>query len=154
MWKRYHENFRMDLPGGPFRPDDPASVATFWTAKAAMKIQRIETFCNQFVGFVRVTTDDGRQGWGQVAPYNVTINNILPGAFATDRLKYIATQAAATRGVPLEQIQTERLRTIPAGRLGDPAEFGKLCAFLASAHAGYITGQNLTIDGGAFPGAF
>lgn len=90
----------------------------------------------------------------QVAPHNVTINNILPGAFATDRLRYIAEQAAKARGVPVGQIQADRIRTIPAGRLGDPAEFGKLCAFLASAHAGYITGQNLTIDGGAFPGAF
>ncbi len=90
----------------------------------------------------------------QVAANNVTINNILPGAFLTDRLKYIAAQAAAQREISVEQVQAERIRTIPAGRLGDPDEFGALCAFLASVHAGYITGQNLTIDGGAFPGAF
>jgi 3-oxoacyl-[acyl-carrier protein] reductase len=90
----------------------------------------------------------------QVAAHNVTINNILPGAFATDRLRYIAAQAAAARKISVEDVQAERLRTIPAGRLGDPEEFGRLCAYLASAHAGYVTGQNITIDGGAFPGAF
>ena len=90
----------------------------------------------------------------QVARHNVTINNILPGAFLTDRLSYIAAQAAAQRNISVEQVREERIRTIPAGRLGDPDEFGKLCSYLASAQAGYITGQNLTIDGGAFPGAF
>lgn len=90
----------------------------------------------------------------QVAKDNVTINNILPGAFWTDRLKYISEQAAKARGISVDDVRNERLRTIPAGRLGEPGEFGELCVFLASAQAGYITGQNLLIDGGAFPGAF
>ncbi len=90
----------------------------------------------------------------QVAGHNVTINNILPGAFWTDRLKYISEQTALGRNVSVETVKADRVRTIPAGRLGEPKEFGDLCAFLASERAGYITGQNLSIDGGAFPGAF
>ena len=90
----------------------------------------------------------------QVAGRNVTINNILPGAFWTDRLIYISQQAASQRNVSVEEVKADRIRAIPAGRLGDPTEIGDLCAFLASVRAGYITGQNFTIDGGAFPGAF
>ena len=65
-----------------------------------------------------------------------------------------AERAAAQRGVSLETARAERKRAIPPRRFGDPAEFGALCAFLASARAGFITGQNILIDGGAFPGAF
>ena len=90
----------------------------------------------------------------QVAARNVTINSILPGAFDTDRLKSIAKAASQRTGQSVEDISAGRLRSIPAGRLGDPSEFGELCAWLASAQAGYITGQNFLIDGGAFPGAF
>ncbi len=90
----------------------------------------------------------------QVAPHNVTINSIQPGAFLTDRLRYIAAQAARTRNVSLERQLEDRVLTIPAGRLGDPREFGQLCAYLASAQAGYITAQNLLIDGGAVQAAF
>lgn len=90
----------------------------------------------------------------QVAPHGVTINHILPGAFDTDRLRSGLTRAAETQGVPLEQIEDARRKSIPVGRFGYPDEFGKACAFLCSAHAGYITGQNLLIDGGSFPGAF
>ena len=90
----------------------------------------------------------------QVASANVTINNILPGAFLTDRLKTIAAGAAQAQGVTAEEVLSARTRTIPAARLGEPEEFGQLCAYLASAQAGYITGQNLVIDGGAFPGTF
>jgi 3-oxoacyl-[acyl-carrier protein] reductase len=85
---------------------------------------------------------------------NVTINAIQPGSFATDRLKSSARRSAAGRGVPVETAEAEAAARIPAGRFGDPAEFGALCAFLASAHAGFITGQNILIDGGAFPGTF
>ncbi len=90
----------------------------------------------------------------QVAESNVTINHILPGAFATDRLNSIMQKASKDRSIPFEQVEADRIRTIPARRFGTPDEIGKLCAFLASAHAGYITGQNLLIDGGAFPSAF
>jgi 3-oxoacyl-[acyl-carrier protein] reductase len=88
----------------------------------------------------------------QVAHANVTINNLLPGAFDTDRIaSFVAAQAEKTGRDPGE-IRAERERGIPARRLGDPAEFGAACAFLCSAQAGYITGQSLLIDGGAFPG--
>lgn len=91
----------------------------------------------------------------QVAASNVTINNILPGAFLTDRLRATAQAAASkTQGQTADDVLAARTKLIPAQRLGDPSEFGELCAFLASAQAGYITGQNLLIDGGAFPGAF
>jgi 3-oxoacyl-[acyl-carrier protein] reductase len=85
---------------------------------------------------------------------NVTINSIQPGSFDTDRLKAGLARAAATRSVSVDQARTESKARIPAGRFGDPAEFGALCAFLASVHGGFITGQNILIDGGAFPGAF
>lgn len=75
---------------------------------------------------------------------NVTINNILPGAFDTDRVA--ALMDAETR--------RRRIAEHPAGRFGDPQEFGQLCAYLCSAQAGYITGQNLLIDGGKYPGTF
>ncbi len=90
----------------------------------------------------------------QVASKNVTINSIQPGAFHTDRLKAITGAAAKKAGKSVEEIDAARIKTIPAGRFGDPEEFGQLCAYLASAQAGYITGQNFLIDGGAFPGAF
>jgi 3-oxoacyl-[acyl-carrier protein] reductase len=85
---------------------------------------------------------------------NVTINSIQPGAFETDRQKSGLARAAAQRSVSLDTARTDARARIPAGRFGDPAEFGALCAFLASAHAGFITGQNILIDGGAFAGAF
>ncbi len=90
----------------------------------------------------------------QVAGSNVTINHILPGAFATDRLNSIMQKTAKDNGVDIEKVAGDRMKTIPAKRFGTPEEFGNLCAFLASQHAGYITGQNLLIDGGAFPSAF
>jgi 3-oxoacyl-[acyl-carrier protein] reductase len=89
-----------------------------------------------------------------VAHANVTINFMQPGAFATDRLQSNMETTAAKRGIPVEQAIKERLATIPARRLGTADEFGAVCAFLCSTLAGYITGQNLLIDGGAFPGAF
>jgi 3-oxoacyl-[acyl-carrier protein] reductase len=89
----------------------------------------------------------------QVADKNVTINNLLPGAFDTDRLRGVLAGAAKRRGISIEQATADRIATIPAGRIADPAEFGAACAFLCSVQAGFITGQNLLIDGGAFPGA-
>jgi 3-oxoacyl-[acyl-carrier protein] reductase len=90
----------------------------------------------------------------QVAAANVTINNLLPGAFGTDRLKATLAATAKRKGISAEQAMAERVASVPARRIGDPAEFGAACAFLCSAQAGYITGQNLLIDGGAFPGPF
>ncbi len=86
----------------------------------------------------------------QVARHNVTINNILPGPFATDRLIVTMQGAAKASGRTVEQEIAERAKASPAGRVGDPAEFGAACAFLCSAHAGFIIGQNLVLDGGAF----
>ena len=85
---------------------------------------------------------------------NVTINCIQPGAFDTDRQRSSLERAAAQRGVSVEIARAEAQARNPAGRFGEAAELGALCAFLASAHAGFITGQNILIDGGAFPGAF
>ena len=90
----------------------------------------------------------------EVAGRGVTINNLLPGAFATDRLLHSFAPRAAKAGVPVEQVTQERRAAIPAGRFGEPAEFGATCAFLCSVHAAYITGQNVLIDGGAYPGVF
>ncbi|NYT36025.1 SDR family oxidoreductase [Allopusillimonas soli] len=88
----------------------------------------------------------------QLAPHNVTLNNLLPGKFDTDRLRANNAVRAERAGVPLEAETRRQADAIPAGRFGVPAEFGHACAFLCSAHAGYITGQNLLIDGGAYPG--
>lgn len=90
----------------------------------------------------------------EVAHANVTINNILPGVFDTDRIKTATNKVAEMQGISIEQATKNRLAAVPAGRLGTPEEFGKLCAFVASAHAGYLTGQNFLIDGGAFRGTF
>jgi 3-oxoacyl-[acyl-carrier protein] reductase len=89
-----------------------------------------------------------------VAGANVTINFLLPGTFATDRLRTLFETTAKKKGISPDAALAERVATVPARRLGDPDEFGAACAFLCSAQAGYITGQNLLIDGGAFPGAF
>ena len=83
---------------------------------------------------------------------NVTINNLLPGPFDTDRLKTTMKAAAEKTGRSLEEVTKERAAGNPAGRFGDPVEFGEACAFLCGVHAGFITGQNLLLDGGAFPG--
>jgi 3-oxoacyl-[acyl-carrier protein] reductase len=88
----------------------------------------------------------------QTVKHNVTINNLLPGFFLTDRNRTTVAAFAKERGVTEEQAMAERLRLIPAGRQGDPAEFGDACAYLCSAQAGFITGQNLLLDGGAYPG--
>jgi 3-oxoacyl-[acyl-carrier protein] reductase len=90
----------------------------------------------------------------EVARDGVTINNLLPGHFATDRLESYFTALAAQRGAPIEAIRAEVAAANPTGRVGQPAEFGATCAFLASQHAGYITGQNILMDGGLFPGLF
>jgi 3-oxoacyl-[acyl-carrier protein] reductase len=88
----------------------------------------------------------------QMAGKGVTINGLLPGSFDTDRLRGGINAAAQRAGESTETVANRRRAAIPAGRFGQPDEFGAACAFLCSVHAGYITGQNLLIDGGAFPG--
>lgn len=85
---------------------------------------------------------------------NVTINNLLPGAFATDRLKSSLENEQRSSGLSIEDIYKHKVAKIPAKRLGNPEEFGDACAFLCSAKSGYITGQNLIIDGGNYASAF
>ncbi|MFJ3047638.1 SDR family oxidoreductase [Herbaspirillum chlorophenolicum] len=85
---------------------------------------------------------------------NVTINNLLPGPFETDRLFATAAAAARSTGKTADQILAARRAANPAGRFGTPAEFGDACAWLCSAQAGFVTGQNLLMDGGAYPGTF
>jgi 3-oxoacyl-[acyl-carrier protein] reductase len=89
-----------------------------------------------------------------VAAANVTINFVLPGTFETDRLRSNMEMTAKKKNTSVEAASAERMATVPAKRFGQPDELGSACAFLCSAHAGYITGQNLLIDGGVFPGAF
>jgi len=86
--------------------------------------------------------------------HNVTINNLLPGSFDTDRIRTTCETLAQKRGVSVELIRRERMAQCPAGRFGDPAEFGDACAYLCSAQAGYVTGQNFLIDGGSYPGTY
>jgi 3-oxoacyl-[acyl-carrier protein] reductase len=88
------------------------------------------------------------------AARNVIINNLLPEMFDTDRLRSNLSMLAERDGRTFDEEQRLRISHVPAGRFGDPAEFGALCAFLCSAKAGYITGQNIVIDGGAYAGTF
>ncbi|WP_295857233.1 SDR family oxidoreductase [uncultured Xylophilus sp.] len=87
-----------------------------------------------------------------IAAKGVTINNLLPGAFDTDRLRTTMAAGAKKAGADPETVADKRRQTIPARRFGTAEEFGAICAFLCSAQAGYITGQNVLADGGAFPG--
>lgn len=90
----------------------------------------------------------------EVAPHGVTINNVMPGMFDTDRLKGTTKRMADTQGKSIEEVRKARMASVPVGRFGTPEEFGELCAFLSSRQAGYITGQNILIDGGFFRSAF
>jgi len=87
-----------------------------------------------------------------VARYNVTLNNLLPGQFATARLESNHARFAAARGVTVEEFQKRSQQDIPARRFGRPEEFGAYAAFLCSAHSGFVTGQNILLDGGQYPG--
>jgi 3-oxoacyl-[acyl-carrier protein] reductase len=86
--------------------------------------------------------------------FNVTINNLLPGPFETDRMRSNLSHIASVKGITTEQARELRRKENPSGRLGDPAEFGDACAFLCSAQMGYVTGQNFLMDGGAYPGTY
>jgi 3-oxoacyl-[acyl-carrier protein] reductase len=90
----------------------------------------------------------------KIAAKGVTINNLLPGAFDTDRLKHTMQGAAQKTGKPIEDIANARRMTIPAQRFGTPEEFGAICAFLCSQYGGYINGQNVLADGGAYAGTY
>jgi 3-oxoacyl-[acyl-carrier protein] reductase len=89
-----------------------------------------------------------------VADRNVTINNLLPGYFDTDRLRKGFATSARRGGCSEEEVAQQWRTSVPAKRFGAVAEFGHLCAFLCSTHAGYITGQNILMDGGLYPSTF
>ncbi len=90
----------------------------------------------------------------QLASRNVTINNLLPGLFDTDRIASTMQGAAKQAGIPVADAIARRTQTVPARRLGHRDEFGAMCAFMCSAQAGYMTGQNILLDGGAYSGTF
>ena len=90
----------------------------------------------------------------QTVKHNVTINNILPGPFETDRLTSAVNFAAEKMGKPFEEVYRLRAEENPAKRFGQPSEFGDACAFLCGAQMGYVTGQHFLMDGGAYPGTF
>ena len=110
----------------------------------------LEVSCGARAGLTAFLTTVARA----VAQHNVTINFLLPGAFETDRLRAIFETAAKRDNTTPQAARAQRVAGIPAKRVGQPEEFGAACAFLCSTHAGFITGHNLLIDGGAFPAAF
>jgi 3-oxoacyl-[acyl-carrier protein] reductase len=89
-----------------------------------------------------------------IAAKGVTINGLLPGAFDTERLRSGTQHSATKSGQDFETLWQRRMQSIPAKRFGTAEEFGAVCAFLCSVHAGYLTGQNILLDGGAYPGTF
>ncbi|MEW2398004.1 SDR family oxidoreductase [Streptomyces sp. NPDC046862] len=86
-----------------------------------------------------------------VARFNVTVNNLLPERLDTERQRYMAEVATTRDGITYDEARARQVRSIAAGRLGDPREFGATCAFLCSPLAGYISGQNIHLDGGSYP---
>lgn len=88
----------------------------------------------------------------QVAPHGITVNNLLPGTFDTDRLRSNLLAGARQAGQDIDTYTEARKQAVPARRFGSPDEFGATCAFLCSQHSAYLTAQNVLIDGGAFPG--
>ena len=90
----------------------------------------------------------------EVARHNVTINNLLPGPFDTDRQRATALGVAKASGKTVDEVLAARRNANPSGRFGGIDEFGAMCAFLCSSHAGFVVGQNILLDGGAYPGTF
>ena len=90
----------------------------------------------------------------KVVRHGVTINNLLPGQFDTDRLRVTYAGRAKAAGKSIDEALAAGAAAVPAGRFGTPAEFGAVCAFLCSAHASYVAGQNVLVDGGNYPGTF
>ena len=87
-----------------------------------------------------------------VAPFNITINNLLPERFDTDRQLFMAQRMMSESGITLEEARAQIVATIPAGRFGQLVEFGDMCAYLCSQQAGFVSGQNIQLDGGAYKG--
>ena len=90
----------------------------------------------------------------KVAAHNVTINNLLPGSFDTDRLEKTMEGRAKATGKSIAELKAAGAAAVPAGRFGSPREFGAVCAFMCSVHAGYLVGQNILLDGGNYPGTY
>jgi 3-oxoacyl-[acyl-carrier protein] reductase len=90
----------------------------------------------------------------KVAVHNVTINNLLPGSFDTDRLEKTMEGRAKATGKSIAELKAAGAAAVPAGRFGNPREFGAVCAFMCSVHAGYLVGQNILLDGGNYPGTY
>jgi 3-oxoacyl-[acyl-carrier protein] reductase len=90
----------------------------------------------------------------KIAAQGVTINNLLPGSFYTDRLKTTFAAGAEKSGKSVDEVTDARRQAVPALRFGTPQEFGQFCAFMCSQQAGYLTGQNILLDGGAYPGTY
>jgi 3-oxoacyl-[acyl-carrier protein] reductase len=90
----------------------------------------------------------------EVARHDVTINNLLPGEFDTERHRSNTRAMAKVQNKTFEEARAMRMASISAGRFGTPEEFGEICAFICSTQAAYITGQNILIDGGKYPGTF
>lgn len=88
----------------------------------------------------------------QIVKHNVTINNLLPGPFETDRVRKTAEGAAKQAGKSIDEVLDSRRQQNPAGRFGTIEEFGVACAYFCSSHSGFVTGQNLVMDGGAYNG--
>jgi 3-oxoacyl-[acyl-carrier protein] reductase len=87
----------------------------------------------------------------ELAKFNITINNLLPERIDTDRQHFMAEREMKAHGITYEEARARQVASIPAGRLGEPREFGATCAFLCSAFAGFTTGLNVHLDGGAYP---
>ena len=128
--------------------DDLSTAAVFVLDILSIRDKPAETLCGARIGLTGFLAGVARQA----ASANVTINFLLPGLFATRRLPGVHAFAAKTQQISEEEAAERALTRIPARRFGDPAEFGDTCAFLCSAQAGFITGQSLLIDGGAYPG--
>jgi 3-oxoacyl-[acyl-carrier protein] reductase len=90
----------------------------------------------------------------EFAPQNIRVNNVCPGLTRTDRVTTLAERRAATNGTTLEEELANDAASIPMGRIGEPEEFGKICAFIASPAASYVTGQTITVDGGSLKSTF
>ncbi len=90
----------------------------------------------------------------KVARHGVTVNNLLPGSFDTARLRGMTAARAKAQGITEDAVLENTKALVPTGRIGMPAEFGAMCAFLCSVHAGYVVGQNILMDGGQYPGTF
>ena len=90
----------------------------------------------------------------EVAQHNVTINNLLPERFDTDRQLQQAESMVRKQGLSMAAARAQQVASIPAGRLGKPSEFGETCAFVCSAQAAYMTGMNIRLDGGSYPALF